>query len=261
MGSEEKKAARERFLLDRFLECQGLTPESIEKLEPPGPDFSIEIEGCKIGIELTEIFGLSPKSGARLDSRYIPQAIESRSELIVSRAREAYFQRNDAPVLATIVFSNLDTISKKEQREEISQLIAHEVEDMASKALQTANRRPDDFTDVGDPLRESVALIHICKVPKLRFARWTVPKVGLVHRLTAKHLQDPITEKEEKLNGYTRDGDEVWLLMVADSRSASQKFIHPPDFPEAISSRFSRTFYYCYGADHPVVEFYHVANR
>ncbi len=255
MGSEEKKKAREKFLLDRFLESQGLTPASIETPEPPGPDFSIEINGCKVGIELTEIFGLSPKSGARLHSRDIPQAVESRSELIVSRAREAYFQRNNPPVLATIVFSNLDASGKKEQMEETAQLIACEIEDMASKTLQTADRRPDDFTDIGNPLRESVALIHIRKVPELRFARWTVPKVGLVYKLTAKHLQDRIAAKEEKINHYTTDGDEVWLLMVADTRSTSQKFFHPPDFPEAISSRFSRTFYYCYGADHPIVEF------
>jgi hypothetical protein len=248
MGSEEKKAARERFLLDRFLECQGLTLASVEKLEPSGPDFSIELDGCKVGIELTEIFALSPKSG-------VPQAVESRSELIVLRAREAYFQSNNTPVLATIVFSNLDASGKKKQMEEIAQLIAYEVEDMASKALQIADRRPDDFINGGNPLRGSVALIHIRKVPELRFARWTVPKVGLVHRLTAKHLQYPIAKKEEKLNGYTRDGDEVWLLMVVDTRSTSQKFFHPPDFPEAISSQFSRTFYYCYGADNPVIEF------
>jgi hypothetical protein len=254
MGSEEKKKGREKFLLDRFLESQGLTPVGIETPEPPGPDFQIELNGSKIGIELTEIFGLIPKSGSGLHSRDIPQAVESRSELIVLRAREAYFQRNNPPVLVTIVFSNLDPSNKKERMEQTAQLIAREVEDMASKTLQTAERRPDDFTDVGNALRETVALIHVCKVPEPRFARWTVPKVGLVHKLTAKHLQDRIAAKQEKMNHYTKDGDEVWLLMVADTRSTSQKFFHPPDFPEVISSRFSRTFYFCYGADHPVVE-------
>jgi hypothetical protein len=254
MGSEERKKSREKFLLDRFLESQGLTPASIETPAPPGPDFSIDLNGSKIGIELTEVFGLIQKSGAGLHSRDIPQAVESRSELIVSRAKDAYFQRNNLPVLVTIVFSNLDPSNKREQTEQTARLIACEVEDMVSKTLQTADRRPDDFTGIGNPLCETVALIHVCKVPDLRFARWTVPKVGLVHKLTAIHLQDRIAAKEAKMNRYTRDGDEVWLLMVADTRSASQKFFHPPDFPEAISSRFARTFYYCYGADHPVVE-------
>jgi hypothetical protein len=256
MGSEEKKEARERFLLERFLESQGVIPASIEKLRAPEPDFSIEVDGRKIGVELTEIFALSPKSGVPLSSRDLPQAIESRSDLIVSKARETYFQRNNPPVLATIVFSNLDTSAKKEQIQEIALSLASEVADMASKTPQTADRRPDDFTDVGNPLRESVALIHICRVPELRFARWTVPKVGLVHKLTARHLQDRIAAKEEKMKHYTRDRDEVWLLMAADTRSTSQKFFHPLDFPpEAISSPFSRTFYFCYGADQPVVEF------
>jgi hypothetical protein len=124
----------------------------------------------------------------------------------VSGAREAYFQRNNPPVWATIVFSNLDASGEKEQMEETAQLIAYEVEHMASETLQTAERRPDDFTELGNLLRESVALIHICKVPKLRFARWTVPKVGIVNKLTAKHLQDRIAVKEEKMNYYKKTG-------------------------------------------------------
>jgi hypothetical protein len=95
MGSEKRKKAREKFLLDRFLEHQGMAPASIETPEPPGPDFSIELDGYKVGIELTEVFAQSPESGARLQSPNLPQAIESRSELIVSIAKKAYFQRNN----------------------------------------------------------------------------------------------------------------------------------------------------------------------
>jgi hypothetical protein len=256
MGSENKKKAREKFLLDRFIEHQGITPTSIETPEPPGPDFSIEIDDCKVGIELTEIFVRSPKSGARPQSSDLPQAVESRPERIVSGAREAYFQRNNPPVLVNIVFSNLDSIEKKEQIEEVAHLIAREVEDMASETLLTADRRPNFNTNGGNLLFESVAFIHIYGVPELRFARWDFPKVGLVSRLTAKHLQDRIDAKEKKMNQYTRNGDEIWLLMVADTTRTSQKFRHPPDFsPETLSSRFSKTFYYCYGADYPVVEF------
>jgi hypothetical protein len=58
MGSEEKKEARERFLLERFLQRQGLISAGIEKLKAPEPDFSIEVDGRKIGVELTEIFAL-----------------------------------------------------------------------------------------------------------------------------------------------------------------------------------------------------------
>lgn len=256
MGSEKRKKARERFLLDRFLECQGLTPTSIGTPEPPSPDFLIELDGRKVGIEITEIYPQSPRSYSGLDGPGPPQAIESRGGKIVSLAKEAYFRRNDSPLLVTVVFSNIETIRRKEEHEKLAELIALEVEDMASKALATEDRRPDFFTGVDNPLCDSVALIHIYKVPELRFARWTVPKVGLVRKLTSELLQDRITTKEKKLDGYRRDGDEVWLLMVADRLSASRKFFYPPDFPaDDISSKFSRTFYYCYGVDDLVVEF------
>ncbi|MEO6816696.1 MAG: hypothetical protein ABI177_08330 [Edaphobacter sp.] len=129
MGSEKIKKARERFLLDKFLECQGLTPTSIGTPEPPSPDFLIELDGRKVGIEITEIYPLSPRSHSGLDGPSPPQAIESRGEKVVSLAKEAYFRRNDSPLLVTVVFSNIETIRKKEKREKLAELIADEVED------------------------------------------------------------------------------------------------------------------------------------
>jgi hypothetical protein len=70
-------------------------------------------------------------------------------------------------------------------------------------------------------------------------------------------IQERIHAKKEKLQAYTQHLNEVWLLIVADDRTASQKF-SPLDFPSnLISSRFSRTFYfyYSYGADCSLVAF------
>ncbi len=145
MGSKKdrEKKARERFLLDRFLECQRLTPTRIDTPEPPGPDFSLDLDGRKVGIEVTEIYALSPNSDSGVQALRLPQAIEKRSDRIVSLAKKAYFQRNDLPVLVTIVFSNIDAMRNKD---EIAELIVREVEDTASKRPETENRRPDFFT-------------------------------------------------------------------------------------------------------------------
>jgi hypothetical protein len=45
MSSDEKKRRRERFLLDRFLEQEGIKPKSIDQLKPPNPDFVIDLDG------------------------------------------------------------------------------------------------------------------------------------------------------------------------------------------------------------------------
>ena len=73
---------------------------------------------------------------------------------------------------------------------------------------------------------------------------------------TPKYLQDRIDEKSKKINGYKKNTEEIWLLIVTDRRRPSQKFIRPPDFPiDSLSSPFARTFYYGYAADDEVIEF------
>jgi len=51
---DSAKKQHERFLLDRFLELQGISPACIEARE--SPDFLIDLEGRKVGIEVTELF-------------------------------------------------------------------------------------------------------------------------------------------------------------------------------------------------------------
>jgi len=56
---DSAKKQHERFLLDRFLELQGISPARIQEFE--SPDFLIDIEGREVGIEVTELFIRSNK--------------------------------------------------------------------------------------------------------------------------------------------------------------------------------------------------------
>ena len=101
MGSAKKR--RERFLLERFLEHQGISPTCIQELE--SPDFLIDIEERSVGIEVTELFIRSGKSEAHpRPEGPLLQAVEKTTDLIVSKAREIYFDGGNPPVLSTIVF-------------------------------------------------------------------------------------------------------------------------------------------------------------
>jgi hypothetical protein len=254
MGSDEKKKQRERFLLDRFLEQQGVMPEAVQPLNPPDPDFLIDLDGRRLGIELTEVFIRSKEPNQHPQPAEGPllQVVESISDLIVSKARQSYFKTDNPLVLSTIVFSSRMTLDRNKS-DHIAELIADTIRDISSRNSSIEDWKPG----LHDPLYESVAFIHICKVPESRFARWTVARPGIVATLTVKHLQDRIDAKAKKIHGYKKNKniEEIWLLMVADRRRPSQKLLRPSDLPlESLSRPFARTFYYCYAADDLPVE-------
>ena len=246
---DSAKKRHERFLLDRFLELQGISPASIEPLDPP--DFLIDLEGRKVGIEVTELFIRSNKSEAHPQPEEEPllQAAESITNLIVSKARKIYFDAGNPPVLSTIWFSDRITLDKK-KGDQIAELIAHQIQSMSLQNSQAVAWRSSEDENEERSLSESVAIIHTSRVPELRFARWTVARPGLVATLTLKHLQEVIDKKAEKIGAYKKYAEEIWLLIVADRTRPSQKFSVAPDLPlDSVSSPFTKTFYYCYAAE------------
>jgi hypothetical protein len=243
---DSAKKQHERFLLDRFLELQEISPASIEPLDPP--DFLIDIEGRKVGIEVTELFIRSNKSEAhpQLEEAPLLQAAESITNLIVSKARKIYFDAGNSPVLSTIWFSDRITLDKK-KGDQIAELIAHQIQTMSLQNSQAVAWRSSEDENEERSLSESVAIIQTYRVPELRFARWTVAGPGLVATLTPKHLQEVIDKKAKKINGYKKVAEEIWLLIVVDRTRSSQKISVMPDFPlNSISSPFAKTFYYDY---------------
>ena len=246
---DSAKKQHERFLLDRFLELQGISPASIEPLDPP--DFLIDLEGRKVGIEVTELFIRSNKSEAHPQPEEEPllQAAESITNLIASKARKNYFDAGNPPVLSTIWFSDRITLDKK-KGDQIAELIAHQIQTMSLQNSQAVAWRSSEDENEERSLFESVAIIQTYRVPELRFARWTVARAGLVACLTSKHLQEVIDKKAEKIGAYKKYAEEIWLLIVADRTRPSQKLSVAPDLPlDSVSSPFTKTFYYCYAAE------------
>jgi hypothetical protein len=254
MGSDEKKKQRERFLLDRFLEYQGITPTRVVPGE--SPDFLIDLEGRTVGVELTELFIRNSKSEAhpKPAEESLLKKIESNADRIMSRAREICFRAGNPPVLSTIVISDRITLDKK-KGDQIAELIADQIQSMSLQNSQAVKWRSGEEEDEEHPLLDSVHFIHTERVPDCRFAHWTVVKAGLVATLTPEHLQAEIEKKAKKINTYRKRAEEIWLLIVADRTQLSQKFSIQTDFPiSSVFSPFTKTFYYGYPAE-DVIEF------
>jgi hypothetical protein len=251
MDSEKKR--HERFLLDRFLERQEITPTCIHPFE--SPDFLIELEGRKVGIELTELFKRSNRSEAhpQLKDKPLLQAVESITDLIVSKARKIYFDAGNPPVQSTILFSDQLTADKK-KADQIAELIAGLIQSMSLQDSEEVSWGLSE-DEYGHPLSELVDTIHTYRVPECRFAHWTVGRPGLVAPLTPKHLQEVIGEKAKRLDAYKKHAKEIWLLIVADCTHPSQMFYVAPDFPLGlVSSPFTKTFYYGYPMPDGVID-------
>jgi hypothetical protein len=244
MESDDKKKRHERFLLDRFLEHQRITPTCIDPGE--SPDFLINLDGRTVGIEVTELFIRRCNSEARL----IPedptlQAIESISSKIVSRAREIYFDANNPPVLAKIVFSSPIIPGDKRKDDQIAKLIADQIQSMSRQDSEGSEWRSSEDEKAENPLSEWVSFISTWRVAERHRARWSPNSAGLVSPLTPARLQEEIDIKASRINAYKERAEEVWLLIVVDRTRSSQKFSVMPDFPlDSISSPFAKTFYY-----------------
>ncbi len=260
MSSDERKRQRERFLLDRFLERKGITPQKVDQLTPPDPDFIIKIDGRMVGVELTEIFKQFDKSTTHLreTEELLLQTVESFTDQIVSDARRIYFKASNVPVQAKILFSQ---ITRRQNRRDLAELLANKICNMLSEKVDIWSAATDDGPQL---LIDGVSRIFICKVREKRFAHWNVMRPGIAANLTPELLQERIDHKAQKLNGYSENKklEEIWLLLVADRTHPSQMLHHGSDFPsESLSSPFDKTFYYCYPLNEPVVELIRVRDK
>jgi hypothetical protein len=248
VSSEEKKKLQEMFFLDQFLKLQGISPKSVDHRTPPDPDFLIDLDGRKVGIELTALHIRKTKKNPL-------KAGESCTDKIVSEARRIYFEAGNPPVLTTVVFSTR-FVPEKCRRDDIAKLIADQVQGMRFQPPQVVDWRPCDDENEKSLLSESIAFIHARSVPEVQMARWSVARAGLAVSLTPRHLQDVIKQKAQKFEGYKKCADEIWLLVYSDRKQPSQMLSIPSDFLlDSVSCHpFAKAFYFQY-ADGNMIEF------
>lgn len=243
MESDDKKKRHERFLLDRFLERQGMTPTSVDTGE--SPDFLITLDGRVVGVEVTELFIQRGSPEARL----LPedptlQAIESIFIKIVSKAHAIYSDPTNPPVLSHIVFSNPIIPGNKKKDDQIAKLIADQIQSMSRQDSEWSEWRSRDDEREENPLSEWVSFISTSRVPE-QFAEWSHNRAGTVCPLTRARIQEEIDKKAPKIDEYKKRSQEIWLLIVADRTRTSQRFSVGPDFSwDSICSPFAKTFYY-----------------
>ncbi|MDR0183252.1 hypothetical protein [Lysobacter arvi] len=228
----QKKKARERFMLERFLEAIELPADIIED-DREAPDFVIKHAARAIGVEVTELYiqdGANPSS---------MQANERAAREIVFAAWAQFRAASDRPLLVRVTFR--DQLPRNLNRADVARQIAGLVLEMSPVVWQSASWPSPDADWV--PLMEAVIGIRVTGVPTE--ALWSPSGSGWVADANAKVLQARVDAKAPRLPRYRSQVDEVWLLIVADGSTPSQ-FFDPPTAEQArsVTSPFDQTWFF-----------------
>ena len=241
MTSATLKKRAERFFLERFVEASGLSAEVVEERERP--DFLIRFEGRLVGVEVTRMLVSHDANGL------LPQAQESISDRIVSRARHIYESSGACPAHVSVCFSQrheLRQINRDSVAQELSVLVA----DMNLAEWKRVDWRPGR----SGLLADVISFVHALGVPERTMAHWTVARAGWVAPVSVDALQSRVDEKAKRLSSYGNELKEIWLLIFADGMKPSQLFEVRADFePAKVVSPFDRTFFFAH-PDRAVVE-------
>jgi hypothetical protein len=238
------KKARERFLLEKFLECAALPYHNIEERE--APDFIVTLNDQRVGMELTELFVPHDSVGAPL------QAQESAADRIVNQARVNYENAGGQPAYVRVLFNPGQDLTRL-NRAAAAQELAMFVRDIDVQEGSNQEIRPGY---PGSPFAETIASIRVYGVPSQEMALWTVLRAGWAFPIAIEPIQARIDEKARRLNSYRNVVSSNWLVIVADATRPSQLFTaRKSEFDvTSIKSSFDRTFFFGY-PERDVIEF------
>jgi len=235
MSSHAKKAT-EKFWLSQFQQESGIDLRVLEEREEP--DFIVEIDSVRVGIEITSVCVRHERNGS------LKMAHEAISQEILDRAHKHYKGSAAPPVNVTVNFSKQVDL-RQVNRESIARKLSNYVQQLRLGLWERRDVHPSFYEE--DPLPPEVSSLHALGVPQEVGIHWGVAGAGWVADLTPKALQERIDRKAGNLPRYQKFVETNWLLLVSNGMYPSQMFKLSEKFnASAVRSPFGRTFYLCY---------------
>jgi hypothetical protein len=193
------------------------------------PDIRVHLGGRTYGLEITRIARGGDDAISRAQWR---RAVERAARLL-------WRERNNQPVWVSLRW-NPDP-----PRADV-QTIARGLVDLVVQHLAVVPRKIHDSTDIGwhqipDELASRVHGLHILHTR--RDDHW-VSGFALNPDVQPDELQEEITKKAQKANGYTPSGGGLWLLIYAEPSNAAQALDLTAEATAAsYSGPFNRVFF------------------
>ena len=205
-AAEQDKKSRERWFLDRFLRQLGLSPDT----PPEGgekPDFTIQIDGKRIGVEVTEFF-LDEEDG-------VPKHFQILREKAIDEAWQLYRERGGRALYVFAAFQDVPKPLGPNSNKEVKDFRNKFEKVVRSQESTLEKYGPRQFR--GWPTIPELDFYSIRACPEsVVDGDWS--RVGPTHQkvLEAHHIQTELDRKACKYRSYVNDLDEVWLVIFTE---------------------------------------------
>lgn len=216
------------------------------KQDPPEPDFYIEEKGKLIGIEHTRLIREPDENG------FDPMAHAQMSQKIMSTAEEMYKQRSTVNMMVHVYFRNDYGLTRKDRVNLVNKdidVLGRFIADFVIQNIPAETKQHlhfDSFDWNTGKRRFPIKIegINITNIRHLNDSCWTFTQGGTVSEIfESSELKNRLAEKQFKSKRYTRNYDQIWLLMIEDGRDLTTYFAFEDDRATIeISSTFNRVF-------------------
>ena len=202
------KKAREETYLRRFRENFAGFPEGTI-LPSERPDFLVETDRGRLGVELTEYHISEPDEGRGSPTR----AREGTEDQVLRMAAEQYRSKGLPPVVVNVLWHTnqaLDRHRMPELATGLADLVQEHLPEPNQSVTINERRHP-----AGRYLPEEVASLHFIRRDSISKGSWTPVRAAFVPTISPSELQRTVRSKEAKVLSYRQQCREVWLLIVA----------------------------------------------
>ena len=189
------------------------------------PDLIIRRDEKVIGVEHTRVYVQDTKlaSGRQL----LPQ--EKFHWGVIDLARKLFKRKSDMHLWVSVAFANPSNYKQKDIAETAELLVA-----CIHKDISLKKPKPKEARNIRIPYLRYKKLPHPKDIVSVRYSVEDNPKMECwgpsygygVPELTPSKIQTIVSDKDEKLCGYTKC-DEIWLLIVTDYGMPSSHFRIP----------------------------------
>lgn len=204
------KQSRELYLLEKFLpvlvENQHYT---VSQPAPPLPDTVVEVNGRKVGIEITALIidgAISRREGGQ--------------DKILNEAQKQFEKQYQMPLHVSVSFAesaNWQKINRRQVASFVTDIVVRSISEVKELAQCKSH-----FSIRKDRLSHShIQSISIFFSNKLTVACWSPVTSFMVPDAPIQTIQGIINRKGKNISGYISGCDEVWLLMLETGSPSS----------------------------------------
>ena len=199
----DEKSKVEFHFLDRFKSLYKGFPAG-KVLKSESPDFIINTDKKKIGIEITRIYNLKEQG-----ERFSPQERFSIEEKIIEKVRIDFLQRTKIPLHVVFHFADRFNLSRKDV-----ELISKRIGCTIEKSVTEYDLNFHFNLTINNDLPDFVHYININYFPTVTDSSWYSAKSKFLPNLTKDQIKEAVYGKEQKIIDYKRKVDKVFLLII-----------------------------------------------